>query len=226
MSYASPVQERRPREIVSVPRRNVESARGLVVLHAALLALTTLASLFVIAAPAASAIGLTHPDIVLLFYGATLAELSLRWAFLSVACKLADRIGSGAGSRGKDVIAALLVPVLNLYLPFAIVRDLVRASAPDDLPPARRLVEARGGFRESAFREELITPRRVAAPVVVVWQVAVALGIVGMYLDTRLWAALLVVGYAAQAWVFSRLAQRFRARLAHVKLLSASSEAG
>ncbi len=206
----------------SVPRRNMESARGLVLLHTALLVLTTLASLFVIAGPAASALGVAHPSIVLLFYGATLAELSLRWAFLSVACKLANRIGSGSRSREKDIIAALLVPVLNLYLPFAIVRDLVRASAPDDLPPVRRLVVAHGGFRESAFRGELVAPRRVAAPLVIVWQVSVALGLAGMYIDTRLWAALLVVGYAAQAWVFSRLAQRFRARLAHVELLAAS----
>lgn len=201
----------------------MESARGLVLLHTALLVVTTIASLFVIAGPAASALGVAHPGLVLLFYGATLAELSLRWAFLVVACKLADRVGSGSRYAAKDVIAALLFPILNLYMPFAIVRDLVRASAPDDLPPARRLVPAHGGFREAAFREELVTPRRVAAPLVVVWQVSVALGIAGMYIDTRVWAALLVVGYAAQAWVFSRLAQRFRARLAHVALLAASA---
>lgn len=219
------MQEQRPLALASTPRTRptLLAARRLVLFHSVLLALVTLASLLVIAAPAASALGVSHPSIVLLFYGASLAELTLRWAFLSVACKLADRIGRGSRYAGKEVIAALLLPVLNLYMPFAIVRDLVKASSPDDLPPARRLVEAHGGFREAAFREELVTPRHVAAPLVVVWQVSVALGIVGLYVDTRLWAALLVVGYASQAWVFSRLAQRFRARLAHVELLSGSA---
>jgi TRAP-type mannitol/chloroaromatic compound transport system permease small subunit len=171
-------------------------------------------------------IGVGLPGLLPSWLGGSLAELVLRCVFVSVACALARLVGKTSVSFSAfQVVLGFIIPIFNLFRPFTIMRALARASATDDLPPVRQIVEQQGGYRDAARVVNLVPPPAAPAPAVLAWQLTSALVLPARFIQTTLWAVIIVAGYLLELLVFARLLQRFRARVGHLSALEAQREA-
>lgn len=122
-------------------------------------------------------------------------------------------------------LVAQLVPLWNLWAPFMIVRELARATAIDDLPRAREVLDVHNaGYRISAARARIVTPSAPRAPLVVVWQVVVLLRLLVLpHAAARgaLWLlrAGALLEWALEAYVVVVITLRLAARAEHLRLL-------